>query len=126
TFSFVYTALPPNIHPASITGGTDIIPLFGAPNPLIPLSAGEAQSAGLGMAVSSLDSLPGEPVPADEPGDLVCLKPSPSQPLTFFGKGGDERYRAAYFERFGGEDGKPVWHHGDFVRGPDPRVGNLV
>lgn len=126
TFSFVYSAFPPSVHLASITGGTDIISLFGAPNPLLPLHAGEVQSAGLGMAVSSLDSLTGDPVPANEPGDLVCLKPFPSQPLTFFGKGGDERYRAAYFERFNGEDGRPVWHHGDFVRVPDPSVGNLV
>lgn len=126
TFSFVYTAFPRTVHLSSITGGTDIISLFGAPNPLLPLHAGEVQSAGLGMAVSALDSLTGEPVPENEPGDLVCLKPFPSQPLTFFGKGGDEKYRAAYFERFDGADGKPVWHHGDFVRVPDPRLGNLV
>jgi len=59
-------------------------------------------------------------VPADAPGDLVCMKPFPSQPLTFFGPGGDAKYRTAYFERFPG-----LWHHGDFVR-IDPATGGLV
>ena len=128
TFRFVYDAFPPRVHLASITGGTDIISLFGAPNPLLPLHAGEIQAAGLGMALAAVDSLSGAPSPADEAGDLVCLKPFPSQPLTFFGPGGDAKYRAAYFERFAdvcGTEG-PVWHHGDFVRVPEPALGNLV
>ncbi|SPO03059.1 related to acetoacetyl-CoA synthetase [Cephalotrichum gorgonifer] len=132
TFKFVYSgAFPPGVHLASITGGTDIIALFGAPNPLLPLYAGEVQAAGLGMAVEAVDSLTGEPLSANEPGDLVCLRPFPSQPLTFFGPGGDEKYRAAYFDRFSrgvgeGEGVAPIWHHGDFVRVPEPGVGNLV
>jgi acetoacetyl-CoA synthetase len=125
TFSFVYSAFPPTINLASITGGTDIISLFGAPCPLLPVRAGEVQCAGLGMAIGVVDSAsPAEdprPVePADAPGDLVCTKPFPSQPLTFFGEGGEAKYRAAYFERFPG-----LWHHGDFVR-MDPATGGLV
>lgn len=125
TFSFVYTAFPPRVNLASITGGTDIISLFGAPCPLLPVRTGEIQCAGLGMAIGVVDSAspPDAPVlvvPADAPGDLVCMEPFPSQPLTFFGPGGDARYRAAYFERFPG-----LWHHGDFVR-VDPATGGLV
>ncbi|KAK4190444.1 acetoacetyl-CoA synthetase [Podospora australis] len=125
TFSFVYEAFPQNINLASITGGTDIISLFGAPCPLLPVRVGEVQCAGLGMAIAVIDSAsdPDSPQfvsPPDAPGDLVCLKPFPCQPLTFFGPNGEEKYRAAYFERFPG-----IWHHGDFVR-IDPSTGGLV
>ncbi|AEO68783.1 uncharacterized protein THITE_43789 [Thermothielavioides terrestris NRRL 8126] len=120
TFSFVYQAFPAKINLASITGGTDIISLFGAPCPLLPVRAGEVQCAGLGMAVGVIDSAspaddPRPVAPADAPGELVCLKPFPSQPLTFFGPEGQARYRAAYFDRFPG-----LWHHGDFVRAASP------
>ncbi|KAK3295741.1 uncharacterized protein B0H64DRAFT_153128 [Chaetomium fimeti] len=130
TFTFVYTAFPRNINLTSITGGTDIISLFGAPCPLLPVRAGEIQCAGLGMAISVVDPAsppdspqPVNPSPDDDtppPGDLVCTKPFPCQPLTFFGADGDAKYRAAYFERFPG-----LWHHGDFVR-IDPDTGGLV
>ncbi|KAK3399150.1 hypothetical protein B0T20DRAFT_351654 [Sordaria brevicollis] len=126
TFAFVYTAFPSTINLASITGGTDIISLFGAPCPLLPVRPGEVQCAGLGMAISVIDSASdaSDPKPVDpvgSEGDLVCLKPFPCQPLTFFGPGGDDKYRAAYFERFG----TGMWHHGDFVR-MDPSTGALV
>ncbi|RBQ72536.1 hypothetical protein VDGD_09589 [Verticillium dahliae] len=128
TFNFVYEAFPPHVNLASITGGTDIISLFGAPSPLLPVRTGEIQCAGLGMAIRALDSLTGDPLPAANPGDLACVRPFPSQPLTFFGPGGDAKYRAAYFERFADVCGAagPVWHHGDFVRVPDPSTGSLV
>ncbi|KAK0623319.1 hypothetical protein B0T14DRAFT_494820 [Immersiella caudata] len=125
TFAFVYSAFPSRINLASITGGTDIISLFGAPCPLLPVRQGEIQCAGLGMAIGVVDSAspsdkPTLVVPADSPGDLVCMEAFPSQPLTFFGKDGEAKYRAAYFERFPG-----LWHHGDFVR-VDPATGGLV
>ncbi|KAF4981957.1 hypothetical protein FZEAL_2351 [Fusarium zealandicum] len=128
TFKFVYEAFPKHINLGSITGGTDIISLFGAPCPLLPVRVGEIQCAGLGMAIKAVDSITGEPIPAGEPGDLVCVKPFPCQPLTFFGANGEAKYQAAYFERFDnicGANG-PVWHHGDFVRIPDPATGSLV
>ncbi|KAH6624673.1 hypothetical protein B0J18DRAFT_186086 [Chaetomium sp. MPI-SDFR-AT-0129] len=134
TFSFVYSAFPASINLASITGGTDIISLFGAPCPLLPVRVGEIQCAGLGMAIDVVNpsSPPDDPRPVipsasddddgttSPPGDLVCTKPFPCQPLTFFGPNGEAKYRAAYFERFPG-----LWHHGDFVR-IDPRTGGLV
>ncbi|KAH7374687.1 acetoacetyl-coenzyme A synthetase [Plectosphaerella cucumerina] len=128
TFNFVYDAFPKHVNLASITGGTDIISLFGAPCPLLPVNTGEIQCAGLGMAIRAVDSLDGSPIPPTEDGDLVCVRPFPCQPLTFFGPGGDEKYRAAYFDRFADICGVkgPVWHHGDFVRIPDPATGSLV
>ncbi|KAI1451899.1 acetoacetate-CoA ligase [Annulohypoxylon moriforme] len=119
TFSFVYKAFPAHINLASITGGTDIISLFGAPCPLLPVYVGEIQCAGLGMAIGVADSVSGTPTP-DEDGELVCTKPFPCQPLTFWGPDGLARYRASYFERFDG-----IWHHGDFVR-IDTNTGGLT
>jgi acyl-CoA synthetase (AMP-forming)/AMP-acid ligase II len=55
-----------------------------------------------------------------EAADLVCVKPFPCQPVAFWGKDGDAKYRASYFEEFEG-----VWHHGDFIRF-NPRTGGLV
>ncbi|KAK4137184.1 acetoacetate-CoA ligase [Trichocladium antarcticum] len=126
TFTFTYSAFPAHINLASITGGTDIISLFGAPCPLLPVRAGEIQCAGLGMAIAVVDSAsapdaPQPVAPADSPGDLVCTRPFPCQPLTFFGAGGEAKYRAAYFERFPG-----LWHHGDFVRVLRHPGGGLV
>ncbi|KAG6004380.1 hypothetical protein E4U21_001143 [Claviceps maximensis] len=128
TFKFVYEAFPRNVNLASITGGTDIISLFGAPCPLLPVRVGQIQCAGLGMAIRVVDSVTGEDLPAGEQGDLVCVKPFPCQPLTFFGPGGESKYKAAYFERFENICGVagPVWHHGDFVRIADSSTGSLV
>ncbi|CAK7204938.1 hypothetical protein SEUCBS139899_007700 [Sporothrix eucalyptigena] len=113
TFQYVYNTFPKRVHLASITGGTDIISLFGAPCPLLPVIAGAVQCAGLGMAIAVADSASASDdpklVPPGDEGDLVCIKPFPCEPLTFYD--GDEKYRAAYFERFDG-----WWHHGDFVR----------
>jgi acetoacetyl-CoA synthetase len=113
TFNYVYSAFPSSINLGSITGGTDIISLFGASCPLLPVYSGEIQCKGLGMAVEAW-SPDGISVPAGEEGDLVCTKPFPCQPVTFFSShpsAGQQKYREAYFETFPG-----VWHHGDFVR----------
>ncbi|KAI0399600.1 acetoacetate-CoA ligase-like protein [Xylaria palmicola] len=119
TFSFVYRAFPSHINLGSITGGTDIISLFGAPCPLVPVHVGEIQCAGLGMAIDVFDPISGERTPGED-GELVCTKPFPCQPLTFWGPSGMDKYRASYFERFDN-----VWHHGDFVR-IDIRTGGLT
>ncbi|KFG82473.1 acetoacetyl-CoA synthase [Metarhizium anisopliae] len=128
TFRFVYEAFPKTVNLASITGGTDIISLFGAPCPLLPVRVGQIQCAGLGMDIRVVDSISGEDMPPGEQGDLVCVKPFPCQPLTFFGANGQIKYRSAYFERFENVCGVkgPVWHHGDFVKIPDPATGSLV
>lgn len=114
TFNYVYNAFPPSINLGSITGGTDIISLFGAPCPLLPVYSGEIQCSGLGMSIEAW-SPDGSSVPDGSDGDLVCTLPFPCQPVTFFHatspSAGQSKYRSAYFEQFPG-----VWHHGDFVR----------
>jgi acetoacetyl-CoA synthetase len=45
-----------------------------------------------------------------EKGELVCTKPFPSMPLGFWNDTGDQKYRAAYFERF-----PNMWWHGDYM-----------
>lgn len=120
TFNYVYQAFPKTINLGSITGGTDIISLFGAPCPLTPVYEGEIQVIGLGMAVQAYDPS-GTPVsPPGDAGDLVCTKPFPCQPVGFFGADGDSKYKSSYFETFEG-----VWHHGDFIK-INPATGGLT
>jgi acetoacetyl-CoA synthetase len=120
TFLYVYRAFGPDINLASITGGTDIISLFGAPSPLSPVYEGEIQVLGLGMAVQAWDYTGKNVSSTGEPGDLVCVKPFPCQPVTFWGPTGEDKYRSSYFDLFG----PSVWHHGDFVRF-NPSTGGL-
>jgi acetoacetyl-CoA synthetase len=121
TFEYVYAAFGPNLNLGSITGGTDIISLFGAPCPLHPVYVGEIQVLGLGMAVQAWDYTGKDVSSTGEPGDLVCVKPFPCQPVQFWSKdgSGEKKYRSSYFEQFEG-----VWHHGDFVRF-NPETGGL-
>ncbi|KAH0558780.1 hypothetical protein GP486_004578 [Trichoglossum hirsutum] len=120
TFQYVYRAFGPNINLGSITGGTDIISLFGAPSQLSPVYAGEIQVRGLGMAVKVWDYEGKDVTDTGEPGDLVCVKPFPCQPVGFWGADGEATYKKSYFERFPG-----VWHHGDFVK-VNPKTEGLV
>ncbi len=120
TFEYVYRAFGPDINLGSITGGTDIISLFGAPSPLSPVYSGEIQVRGLGMAVEAWSFEGKDITKTGEPGELVCTKPFPCQPIMFFGQNGSDLYKKSYFETFPG-----VWHHGDFVR-LNPETGGLI
>lgn len=82
---------------------------------MLPVYAGEIQCKALGMAVDIYDSGTDEHVSVEQsgaPGELVCTKPFPSQPLAFLGKAGAKQYKASYFERYG----PSVWCQGDFVQ----------
>jgi acetoacetyl-CoA synthetase len=116
TFAYVYSSFPATINLGSITGGTDIISLFGAPNPLLPVYEGEIQGPGLGMAIAAYDYTGVDVSPTGEPGDLVCTKPFICQPVAFWGSDGESKYRNSYFDKFENEKKQPIWHHGDFVR----------
>ncbi|MGI9498935.1 MAG: acetoacetate--CoA ligase [Geminicoccaceae bacterium] len=108
SFDFVYEHIKQDLHLASISGGTDIVSCFVLGNPIGPVHRGEIQTAGLGMAVESWND-EGRPV-TGERGELVCTKPFPSMPVSFWNDPDGERYRGAYFERFPG-----VWTHGDMI-----------
>ena len=109
SFDWVYHAVKPELHLASISGGTDIVSCFVLGAPLLPVRRGEIQAAGLGMDVAVLDPQ-GRELTAGEPGELVCRGPFPSMPTGFWQDDDGSRYRAAYFERFPG-----LWHHGDWA-----------
>ncbi|ERF71534.1 hypothetical protein EPUS_00523 [Endocarpon pusillum Z07020] len=130
TFEYTYRAFGPDVLLGSITGGTDILSLFGAPNPLLPVHAGEIQCIGLGMSVRCYDSTTGRDITeTGEPGELICDVPFPCQPCMFWPPGpeGEKKYRSSYFDAFekdGGRKGERVWCHGDFVRF-NPTTGGM-
>jgi len=108
SFDFVHEHIKQDLHLASISGGTDIVSCFVLGNPTGPVHRGEIQTAGLGMAVEVFDDA-GKPV-SGERGELVCTKPFPCMPVSFWNDPDGARYRGAYFERFPG-----IWTHGDMI-----------
>jgi acetoacetyl-CoA synthetase len=108
SFDYVYVDIKPDVHLASISGGTDIVSCFVLGDPTSPVWRGEIQAPGLGMAVD-VWSEEGKPL-RREKGELVCTRPFPSMPVMFWNDPGGKKYRAAYFERF-----PNVWCHGDFA-----------
>ncbi|MBV8568595.1 MAG: acetoacetate--CoA ligase [Methylobacteriaceae bacterium] len=107
-FDYVYHEIKPDVHLASISGGTDIVSCFVLGDPTAPVYRGEIQGPGLGLAVD-VWSDEGRPLRLAK-GELVCTKPFPSMPVAFWNDPDGRKYRAAYFERFPG-----VWCHGDFA-----------
>ena len=109
SFDYVYDAIKPDMHLASMSGGTDIVACFVLGIPLSPVWRGEIQAPGLAMDVAVWDD-DGRPVDPGIKGELVCTKAFPSMPIEFWNDAGGEKYNAAYFDRFPG-----VWCHGDFA-----------
>ncbi|MDZ4790945.1 MAG: acetoacetate--CoA ligase [Hyphomicrobiales bacterium] len=108
SFDYVYENIKPDVHLASVSGGTDICSCFVIGNPLLPVWRGEIQGPGLGMAVNVVNEA-GEPV-AFGKGELVCTAPFPAMPIGFWNDPDGMKYRGAYFERFDN-----IWHQGDFA-----------
>ena len=108
-FAYVHDAIKPDVHLASMSGGTDLCGCLVIGNPTAPVYAGEIQVPALGLEIDVVDD-EGTSVPVGVEGELVCRTPFPSVPLRFWDDPGDERFDAAYFDRFAG-----VWHHGDFI-----------
>lgn len=107
-FEYVYSDIKSDLHFNSISGGTDINGCFAAGSPMLPVYAGELQSAALGMKIQAYDEK-GRPV-YDEQGELVCEVPAPSMPLYFWNDPDGKKYHAAYFDVY-----PNVWRHGDYV-----------
>jgi acetoacetyl-CoA synthetase len=108
SFDYVYEAIKPDLHLASISGGTDICGCFVLGVPTKPVWRGEIQGPALGLAVDVVDE-DGRPIERGK-GELVCARPFPSMPVGFWNDPTGEKYRAAYFSRFA-----DIWHHGDFA-----------
>jgi acetoacetyl-CoA synthetase len=112
SFEYVYREIKPDLHLASISGGTDIVSCFVLGDPTSPVWKGEIQAAGLGMAVD-VYSDDGGPLRGAK-GELVCLKPFVSMPVNFWNDPDGKKYHAAYFEKF-----PNIWAHGDFAEWTD-------
>lgn len=108
-FEWVYRHVSPDVHLASISGGTDLCGCFVGGDPTRPVHAGEIQGPVLGMDVAVLDD-DGRPCAPGVDGELVCRPTFPSVPLGFWGDDDGSRFRSAYFERFPG-----WWTQGDFA-----------
>jgi acetoacetyl-CoA synthetase len=108
SYDYVYRQIKPDVHLASISGGTDIISCFALGNPNAPVYRGELQTRGLGMAVDIYDA-DGRSI-RGTPGELVCTRPFPSMPVSFWNDPDGSRYHSAYFAHF-----PNVWRHGDWA-----------
>jgi acetoacetyl-CoA synthetase len=107
-FDWVYENVAPDVQLSSISGGTDIIGCFALGVPTLPVRRGELQARALGMAVEAWNEH-GEAL-VGVTGELVCTRPFPSMPVSFWNDPDGSRYRSAYFE-----DHPGVWTHGDFI-----------
>ena len=116
-FEWVYKAFKPDLHLASISGGTDIVSCFAGGVPTLPVYAGQLQAAGLGMATAIWNEA-GEPVEGEK-GELVCTQSFPSCPVGFWRDTDGSKFHAAYFDRWPG-----VWAHGDY--GEKTAAGGFV
>ncbi len=108
-FDYIYADIMPDGQLASVSGGTDLCACLVSGDPTGPVWRGEIQCASLGMATDVFTD-DGRPASVGEKGELVCTNAFPSMPLRFWNDPGDERYHAAYFERF-----PSVWHQGDYA-----------
>jgi acetoacetyl-CoA synthetase len=108
SFDYVYQNIKEDMGLMSISGGTDIISCFVLGNPIAPVWRGEIQTAGLGMAVEIFND-EGQSV-QEEKGELVCTKPFPSMPISFWDDLDGKKYHKAYFNRYNN-----IWCHGDFA-----------
>jgi acetoacetyl-CoA synthetase len=111
-FDYIYRDWKPDLHLASISGGTDICACFIGGVPTKPVRRGELQGAQLGLDVRAFDD-DGQPV-LNRPGELVCRNAHLSMPVGFWGDEDGSRYDAAYFSRY-----PNVWAHGDYVEKTD-------
>ena len=107
-FRYVTGVFGPEVHLASMSGGTDVCSAFVGGSPLVAVRAGEISCRCLGVDAVAVDPLGREVV--DVEGELVVRAPMPSMPVGFWGDPDGSRYRAAYFEDFPGS-----WRHGDWV-----------
>ncbi|XP_078339308.1 acetoacetyl-CoA synthetase-like [Crassostrea virginica] len=118
SYDYVYREIKKDLLLASISGGTDIIACFMGQNWTLPVYRGEVQGFTLGCDMQSWNE-EGKPI-YGEPGELVCLKPFPSMPVSFWNDPQGEKYTNAYFSMYPG-----VWAHGDYCS-INPNTGGIV
>ena len=107
-FDFVYQKIQADVHLCPISGGTDILGCFLSGEPRAAVHRGEMQAPVLGKDVVVMDDQ--GRVLEHGTGELVCRAPFLGMPLGFWDDPDDQKYHAAYFERF-----PSLWCHGDFL-----------
>lgn len=107
-FNFVYSKIKTDVQFASISGGTDLNGCFALGCSNLPVYDGELQCRGLALDVRVFND-DAQDVIAQK-GELVCLQPFPSMPLSFWDDKEGSRYFGAYFDVYPG-----IWRHGDFA-----------
>ena len=113
SFNYIYQQIKEDVCVSSISGGTDIISCFALGMSTLPVYQGELQCAGLGMDLAFYNDQ-GEPLTSGK-GELVCLTPFPSMPISFWNDDDNSKYQNAYFNAFKSlnfSDG--IWAHGDY------------
>ncbi len=108
-FAWVYEHVHQAVALEPLSGGTDVCTAFVGGARILPIYAGEMQTAELGACVRSFDDS-GQPVTGSV-GELVITQPMPCMPVAFWNDSTHARYRASYFEHFPG-----VWRHGDWIK----------
>ncbi|KPQ14019.1 MAG: acetoacetate-CoA ligase [Rhodobacteraceae bacterium HLUCCO18] len=108
-YAWLWDTIRADLWISPIAGGTDISGAFLAGSPTLPVHVGEMQARALGASVHAFDD-DGHPVENDV-GELVCTRPMPSMPLSFWGDDEGTRLRASYFDTYPG-----IWRQGDWVR----------
>ncbi len=109
-YDWVADAVSPDVRVASIAGGTDLCGCLVLGVDTEPVVRGEIQGPALGLDVTVLRS-DGTEADVSEEGELVCRRPFPTVPLTFWGDTDGSRRHSAYFDRFPG-----LWAHGDYAK----------
>lgn len=92
----------------SVSGGTDMIGCLVLGHPELPVLAGDSQCVSLGIDVQVCTE---QGITEQGTGELVVVKPFPSQPVFFWDDQDREKISASYFEQNPG-----VWTHGDRIR----------
>lgn len=108
SFEYVYRDIKEDLCLASISGGTDIISCFALGNPNLPVYAGELQCIGLGLDVDVFDQQGNSLIEAK--GELVCKRPFPCCPVSFWNDPTGEKFHKAYFTKYNN-----IWGHGDYA-----------
>jgi len=117
SYDYVYENIKANVCLSSISGGTDIVSCFALGSSILPVYRGELQCKGLAMDVQVWGD--SSQVPINVKGELVCVNPFPSMPLSFWNDPDNKKYHEAYFSKF-----ENIWCHGDYVLETDN--GGLV
>ncbi|KAH7189899.1 hypothetical protein DER44DRAFT_852509 [Fusarium oxysporum] len=110
TSDWFYAMFPKQVALQSSSGGTDLAAGIVGGNLVVPLHGPQLAAPNLGMQVEIWDQDGRNIENSRQKGDLVITKPFFSMPVTFWGEGGHEKYRKAYFDVFPG-----IWCHGDFI-----------